>query len=89
MESPDESEVELPTVVTTNASSNASALTSSVIGRPRKDDIWHHVSKTVTDNGKVQQDCKYCTMSRCARQLQTSFWSVQAALIDDIEDERE
>jgi hypothetical protein len=42
MESPDESGVELPTVagVTTNASSNVSALTSSVIGRPRKDDIW-------------------------------------------------
>jgi hypothetical protein len=45
-------------------------------GRPRKDDIWHHVSRTLEADGKTyKQVCQHCGKSRTSTQFQSTFWS--------------
>jgi hypothetical protein len=60
----------------TGGSSNISVLTQNVGGRPKIDDIWHHVRRTLTPDGKYEQVCNHCGHSK-------------ASLLDNIEDERE
>ena len=45
-------------------------------GRPKKDDIWHHVSRTLEANGSTyKQVCQHCGKSRSSTQFQSTFWS--------------
>lgn len=47
-----------------------------VPGRPKKDDIWHHVSRTLEPDGSTyKQVCQYCGKSRTSTQFQSTFWS--------------
>jgi hypothetical protein len=45
-------------------------------GRPKRDDIWHHVSRTLEADGKTyKQVCQHCGKSRTSTQFQSTFWS--------------
>jgi hypothetical protein len=45
-------------------------------GRPKKDDIWHHVSRTLEADGSTyKQVCQHCGKSRTSTQFQSTFWS--------------
>jgi hypothetical protein len=45
-------------------------------GRPKKDDIWHHVSRTLEPDGSTyKQVCQHCGKSRTSTQFQSTFWS--------------
>jgi hypothetical protein len=55
-----ESETDLPDLVNvggTAGSSDISVLTQNVGGRPKIDDVWHHVTRTLTQNSKYKQVC--------------------------------
>jgi hypothetical protein len=56
-----------------NASPNAPKKSP---GRPKKDDIWHHVSRTLEADGSTyKQVCQHCGKSRTSTQFQSTFWS--------------
>jgi hypothetical protein len=45
-------------------------------GRPKKDDIWQHVSRTLEPDGSTyKQVCQHCGKSRTSTQFQSTFWS--------------
>jgi hypothetical protein len=45
-------------------------------GRPKTDDIWHHVSRTLEPDGSTyKQVCQHCGKTRNSAQFQSTFWS--------------
>jgi hypothetical protein len=76
-----DSEEEFPQGMATGATSGFTMNESPNVpkkmpGRPKKDDIWHHVSRTLEANGKTyKQVCQHCGKSRSSTQFQSTFWS--------------
>jgi hypothetical protein len=53
-------------------------------GRPKKDDIWHHVSRTLEADGSTyKQVCQHCGKSRTSTQFQSTFWSTHLVGVCD------
>jgi hypothetical protein len=50
--------------------------TPEVGGRPKMDDVWHHVKRNLMGDSKWRQVCKYCGKCRESVQQQSTDWAL-------------
>jgi hypothetical protein len=56
-------------------SADSSTATRNRGGRPTRDDIWQHVSRSLECDGRHKQVCKYCKHTKQSQQLQVTIWA--------------